>query len=165
MVRLGDGSKKKIEDLGTGDMLETSTNLKDISRDDPWVFDWHGHLGKVQAAVEATFLEVAHCALRAANRCSTVRLTANHFLFARKPEDSTAAVLLAEQLAVGDELLLRDGSQLRASMVTSITEVKAAGIYAPVTSSGRLVVDDVLVSSYALIPELPQLASIVKAFP
>jgi hypothetical protein len=155
LVRLGDGSTKKIEDLGTGDILETSTNLKDISNDDPWVFDWHGHLGKWQSTVKATFLEVAH-------EAGSVRITGNHLLFARKPKDSRAAVLLAEQLAVGDELLLRDDSQLRPSKVTNITEVQAAGMYAPVTSSGRLVVNDVLVSSYAVPADLPSWSTVLQ---
>jgi hypothetical protein len=161
LVRLGDGSTKKIEDLGTGDILETSANLKDISKDDPWLFDWHSHTGARQQAVDETYLEVAH-------EAGTLRISANHLLFARKPQDDTAAVLLAEQLAVGDELLLRDTfpglpdrSQLSPSKVINIKEVQAPGVYAPVTSSGRLVVNDVLVSSYAVTPAWP---SLVKAF-
>jgi len=154
-VRLADGSTKNIEQLGTGDVLETSEDLQGIARDDPWIFDWHGHLGEEQAVVEAAFLELVH-------EQGTLRISDNHLLFARKPEDSTAAVLLAEKVEVGDELLVRGKGlgprsqpSLHPSKVLEIREVKAAGSYAPVTGSGRLVVDDVLVSSYAVVPELP----------
>ncbi len=63
---------------------------------------------------------------------------------------------------MGDELLLRDDSQLRPSKVTNITEVQAAGMYAPVTSSGRLVVNDVLVSSYAVPADLPSWSTVLQ---
>merc|ERR1719446_495880 len=59
----------------------------------------------------------------------------------------------ARELAVGDTVFARSleqSGELRPATVTSIETVMDYGIYAPFTWSGRLVVDDVLVSNYAI---------------
>merc|ERR1719263_2790653 len=63
----------------------------------------------------------------------------------------------ARKLSVGDTIFARSlekTGKLIPSTVTSIGVVMDQGVYAPFTWSGRLVVDDVLVSNYAVFSEL-----------
>merc|ERR1719146_640071 len=60
-------------------------------------------------------------------------------------------MLPARDLSVGDTIFARHAKgELTPSTVTGIETVIDQGIYAPFTWSGRLLVDDVLVSNYAV---------------
>lgn len=89
-----------------------------------------------------------------------IRLSHNHLIYSPRGDChlSASELVLAEanfrfaaRLRLGDCLLVSAGSsrRFRFANITEIREVEAVGVFAPVTSSGTLVVDGVLASAYA----------------
>lgn len=74
------------------------------------------------------------------NSKTPLEITADHMVFLANHKDPVAAA----QVQVGDVL----HSSMGASKVTKISSVERAGIYAPLTTGGTLLVDGVLASSY-----------------
>jgi len=60
----------------------------------------------------------------------------------------TREVVRAERIRTGDCLIMLNGEKTVEVQVTQIGRRKMKGAYAPLTSSGNLVVNDILVSSY-----------------
>jgi len=142
---------RMMKELKLGDSVETARDFRTLETEH-WLWDVHGSMGNVQATVEAEFLSIAHTM---SDR--PLRITADHMLFAARQASQsstqTSRMLAARDVVVGDFLFVRDPSKegkLTTSLVTNITTVTEFGVYAPFTWSGRLVVDGVLVSNYAL---------------
>ena len=133
-----------------GHQLESSSDFHSVMGDN-WLFDFHSIMGEKQATVMAEFLEISHTASE-----TPLRITENHFLFAKKG-DAEPVMMLAGLVSAGDSLLVRVDKVLVPSEVTSISTVTDVGLYAPVTFSGRLIVNDVLVSSYATLPSMKRM--------
>jgi len=100
-----------------------------------------------------------------------ITLSASHVIFRFSKIDGAFESLYAGQLAVGDHLVqLKNGDSeeiLQAVEVLSLKEVWDSGYWAPFTSSGTLLVDGFLASSYASFPhDYSQVAfAPVKMFP
>merc|ERR1719487_2567278 len=104
-------------------------------------------MGSEQETVRVEFLAITHAA--SSNR---LYISPDHFLFMTK-RDGDPQMLPARDLSVGDMVFARSAKktgELMPSTVTSIETVVDIGIYAPFTWTGRLMVDDVLVSNYAI---------------
>lgn len=73
------------------------------------------------------------------------------------------------ELRVGDQVIARVDSGVKASKVLSIQHTQGQlGVYAPLTSSGKIVVDNVIASNYAvpsLSVNLPHSIAHVVVFP
>ena len=72
-------------------------------------------------------------------------------------------VINAEEVRVGDMLLVKRHQHVRESNVTSINTRQDLGAFAPLTESGSLLVNNVLVSCYAHTPVHPTLVHAVFA--
>jgi hedgehog protein len=78
-----------------------------------------------------------------------VKLTPSHLIM-RRVGTGTEAVF-AGRLSPGDTLLVRREGSLVEDAVLSIVSLEEEGVFAPLTRSGTLLVDDVLASCYAVI--------------
>jgi hypothetical protein len=132
-VLLANGFQRAARDLRPGDVLAVSKDFATVDGEE-WVFD--PHFGQEETSHE--YLDITH-------EEGVLQLSATHFLF-RVPGE----FVLAEEIVIGDELYTTSGTGFRSSTVKSVRKVLGQGMYAPVTSSGRLIVDGVLVSSFAL---------------
>ena len=84
----------------------------------------------------------------------TLEVTPNHLIYASPEKLAEAAdfeALYAKDIREGDFVLVHLRGQLEAVRVTDIEMRVLTGVYAPMTSAGNLVVDNVVVSCYALI--------------
>jgi hypothetical protein len=90
-----------------------------------------------------------------------IQLTANHLIYRSRCRTnhttnnfaSCAEAVFADDVRVGDTLfhVASDKKYVVTSRVVSITVERIAGMYAPLTSAGNVVVDDVIVSCYATV--------------
>lgn len=138
-VRTADGTTKTFEELESSDRVQTTDSQEHGY--ERVLMDFHGTMGAKQATIVAVFLEITHEA------SAPLRISRNHFLYAFRGGEPT--LVLAESVVVGDTLLITTAAGFAPSRVSRIRLVKDRGIYAPLTFSGRLIVDDALVSSYA----------------
>uniref|UniRef100_A0A8D8T2N3 Hedgehog protein n=1 Tax=Cacopsylla melanoneura TaxID=428564 RepID=A0A8D8T2N3_9HEMI len=86
---------------------------------------------------------------------TTIKLTPSHLLLRWRRQNSKTILndveyTYAESVAVNDSILVHK-DKAYVERVTSIRRVVHTGVYAPLTSSGTIVVDDVLASCYAVI--------------
>eukprot|EP00929_Paragymnodinium_shiwhaense_P108049 TRINITY_DN74382_c0_g1_i1.p1 TRINITY_DN74382_c0_g1~~TRINITY_DN74382_c0_g1_i1.p1 ORF type:complete len:676 (+),score=146.02 TRINITY_DN74382_c0_g1_i1:129-2156(+) len=144
-------NQASVEVLGAGlttlDRLRTGDYL--LTESASGALQYAPVLGILHAVPEQTF-EEASGFLGVSHSRGELRLTKNHLLFVKRRGDSIAHKL-ADELRVGDELLLRDAAgSLRESKVLEVRlDAGRAAMYAPLTSTGTLLVDGVLASSYA----------------
>lgn len=98
-----------------------------------------------------------------------ITLTAGHVIFRFSKTDGSLESLYASQIVVGDKLALFNdgGDMLQPEEVLEVKEVVEAGAWAPLTTSGTLLVDGFLASCYASFPhDYSELAfAPVKMFP
>jgi hypothetical protein len=113
----------RMHDLQLGDMVKVGQGIYEP------IYSF-GHLAPMTIA---TFLQIK-------TTTSTLRLTNEHMIFTKSGD-----VVPASRIQVGDYLLSDSGLDDR---VESIQTVQERGLYAPFTPSGKLVVNDILVSSY-----------------
>lgn len=135
-----------------GATIDTSMDFSSLQMD-RWLWDVHASMGTEQATVEAEFLSITHAA-----SSHRLRISPDHFLFMSK-SDGDPRMLPARDLSIGDTVFVRSfvkSGELVTSTVTSIETVTDVGIYAPFTWSGRMLVDDVLVSNYAIFSTILQ---------
>jgi len=86
---------------------------------------------------------------------STVRLSRDHLIYVASRNTTT---IPARHVRIGDQLVNTVGDVI---IVTSVKVVPEYGLYAPFTSSGTLIVDGILVSSYAtMVPATLEYVSI-----
>lgn len=77
------------------------------------------------------------------NVTHALELSAGHLVYM-----ADGSVTRAGDVCVGDFLLAIDGGDSASVSVTNISQVTRRGVYAPVTQSGRLILDGVIVSCY-----------------
>lgn len=76
-----------------------------------------------------------------------LKITEDHLLFVEKEGEATA--IPARYVTVGDTVFVRgDLGALERDAVQNISHVHEKGVYAPVTLSGTILVNDVLTSCY-----------------
>jgi len=139
-VRLQDGTTKTLEEVGPSDLVETTVDFQERGYE-RWLFDFHGSMGARQAVVVEDFVEFVH------ESEPPLRITPNHFLYVLR--DGEPTLVLASSVVVGDVLLVTTDAGVKPSTISGLRMVKDRGIYAPLTFSGRLAVNGVVVSSYA----------------
>lgn len=83
----------------------------------------------------------------------TIKLTPSHLLLRTKNNDSSVKEpVYADEIRVGDQLYVRhEGREFVPDTVVHIEWFFEMGVYAPLTRTGTIVVDDVLASCYAVI--------------
>lgn len=93
----------------------------------------------------------------------TLRMTARHFMYRNKcgnsyqqyikilPHDAEA--IFAEDLKVGDCVVVMYRGKFRQQKIESITKNIRTGIYSPLTNNGRIIVNDMLASCYSEIQQ------------
>ena len=113
----------RMHDLQLGDMVKVGQGIYEP------IYSF-GHLAPMTIA---TFLQIK-------TTTSTLRLTNEHMIFTKSGD-----VVPASRIQLGDYLLSDSGLD---DLVESIQTVQERGLYAPFTPSGKLVVNDILVSSY-----------------
>jgi len=79
-----------------------------------------------------------------------IRLTSEHLILAKRGELKEAFVQ-AEDVQVGDFIYRQMGETTRPTLVLSKKTVEAKGAYTPATLDGTIVVDGIVVSSYAVV--------------
>lgn len=134
MVLLANGGEVLMRDLKPGDVLAVSRDFVTVDAE-PWVFDFHF---RQDAETVHEYLEIVH-------EEGVLKISPTHFLF-RAPGE----FVLADAVKKGDALYAHSKGGLRPSTVKSVGKVLGQGMYAPVTRSGRLIVDGALVSSFAV---------------
>lgn len=87
-------------------------------------------------------------------------LTAAHLLFVGENATAPMTAIFASQVRPGQYVLVTEGGELRPAQVAAVSVRMDIGAYAPLTSHGTLVVDEVVASCFALVKEqhLAQLA-------
>jgi len=137
-VTVLDKGLTKISSLHIGDRVLVESSAGKLIYEPVLSFIHSGHVGK-----QVEFLNIQHAT-------GTIRVSANHVLFVATNfgrEDKAA-----ERITEGDELFVVDAgtSQPVASRVLSVTrEFGDQGMYAPLTPSGKIVVDQIVASNYA----------------
>jgi len=82
----------------------------------------------------------------------TLELTGKHAIYKANCDsqpwnfNARSGLVVAEDLAVGDCLLIKDGNGLKIDPIVSLDLVDRTGIYAPMTENTVIVVDDIVVS-------------------
>ncbi|KAF6000474.1 hypothetical protein F1559_002485 [Cyanidiococcus yangmingshanensis] len=142
------GKVRRMQDLEIGDQVMGVNHQGELVPDQ--VIGWL-HL---ERSKPSSFLELL------TEDGQTVRVTSRHLLYAHRPEShprsdakqdwSTFKALYAERLRVGD--LLYHGQQRLGVRIVAIRTIHEEGIFAPLTNSGRLVVDGAVVSCYGSFP-------------
>ena len=122
-----------MKDLQIGDLVKTATS--DANKYEPVYAFGHWDLKTV-----ATFLQIHTTA-------EVLELTGEHLVFAAKTSTSTSTPtggpvsVRADNIKVGDTL---EGG----AVVTKIGTVQRSGLYAPLTASGKVLVNGISASSY-----------------
>lgn len=131
LVEIQNKGATKMEELKIGDMVRVASgNFEPIYS--------FGHYGPNH---DAEFLEIATVG-------GKLRITSEHMVYERQN-----GFIPASAVQVGDSLVreMDDQNQL----VTAIRTVKASGTYAPFTPSGTFVVDNLVVSSFVQLSQMP----------
>ena len=81
------------------------------------------------------------------NRTSTIHISPNHLIF---DYDSSKAKF-AGKLHVGDRLQFVDHDEIVPATIMDIKLTKQEGYYAPLTASGKIVIDGIVASNYATV--------------
>jgi hypothetical protein len=137
-VKIQDKGPTKISSLQTGDRVLVESSSGKLMYEPVLAFIHSGHVG-----MQSEFLTIQHAT-------GTIRVSANHVLFVATSfgrEDKAAG-----RITEGDELFVvhAGASQPTPSRVLSVTrESTDQGMYAPLTPSGRIVVDHTVASNYA----------------
>jgi len=131
----------KINQLQAGDRVLVESSSGQLVYEPVLSFLHSGGVGS-----RSEFLTIKH-------ETGALRVSANHVLFVASAVGRVDKA--ADQIAEGDELLVvpAGGSDTAAlSKVLSVThEVNDLGVYAPLTWSGKIVVDGTVASNYATI--------------
>lgn len=139
-VRLKDGAIKEVKDLKVGDEVLAADESGNLIYSEFIMFADH------DSATRRAFRVI-----ETRNPPMKIALTAAHLLFIL--QNSTLTETFASDITPGQEVMILDegGRRLRAVMVDRIYEEERDGSFAPLTSHGTIMVDDVLASCYAAV--------------
>jgi len=133
-VQLADGTSRQIAALKHGDQVSVLDDAGNV-RHESFLVDLHKRTVEI-----AEYLELVH-------HWGAIRISANHLIYA------SGKMRPAKDVNVGDEIVWLPGQQ-KSPVVSTITQIRTVmdvGYHAPLTFSGNLFVDGVLVSCYALV--------------
>lgn len=139
-VRLKDGARKQVKELKAGDEVlaaDESGNL--VSSRFIMFVDRDGARRRAFRVIETR------------NPARRMTLTAAHLLFV--VQNNTLTETFAGDVTPGQEVMVLDGEgrRLRVVTVDRVYEEEHEGSFAPLTSHGTIVIDDVLTSCYAAV--------------
>ncbi len=137
-----DGSRKKLSDLSIGDEVLSVNNQ-----------------GALEFSPVILFLDRDPKEQRQFYHISTeagqaLTLTPSHLIYASTEaiEASRFEAIYAKDIREGDFILVHNGQgNMKPVRVTDVEMRVLTGVFAPLTSAGNLVVDDVLASCYAVV--------------
>ena len=141
---MSDGSRKRLSDLSIGDTVLSVNSAS----------------GELEFSPVILFLDRDPRELRQFYRLLTEKghsltLTPEHLIYSHFAEDAGPAefeAVYAKDVQEGDFVLVSNGrGQLEKARVTSVEMRVLTGVYAPLTSAGNLVVDNVVASCYAVV--------------
>jgi len=159
-----------MRDLKVGATIETTRDFEQVHAE-AWLGDYHR--SPKQGEVYAEFVALTH-----ERSAEPFLITGEHFMYI--VDGASYRMLPARDVVVGDRLFFYDREKLEMvhSTVLSVGSVMEYGIFAPITWSGRLIVDGVVVNAHAItsesfealyaeFPELPyeQLIAAFDPFP
>ncbi|CAF1332738.1 unnamed protein product [Rotaria magnacalcarata] len=84
------------------------------------------------------------------NTTTSLFISLNHLIFLADDAELKSAIF-ASQLHVGDRIKYLHNNQIVAAKIESIYLTKEEGFYAPLTPSGTIIIDNVVVSNYATV--------------
>jgi len=136
-IALDDGSFKALSDITIGDrVLVNEHNVYE-----PIIAFMHGEheglFGFLAVDVQSTV----------SNSSSTIFISSDHLMF----DFDSGNARFVKSFHIGDRVQLVENGQLVPGEVINIRPTKQKGFYAPLTSSGTIVVDGVLCSNYAVV--------------
>merc|ERR1719187_2029202 len=132
-VRLTTGDSRLMADLKTGDSIITIMDGKLTST-------------KVLGFMYKKYGSGAYLTIHTEDG-NKVSLSGTHVMFVNTNED-----VLAEDVDIGDIVMVEDGNNVTKSCVVNIEAGEKEGAYVPLTEHGTLLVDGVLCSSFANVP-------------
>ena len=105
--------------------------------------------------------------MKISTNSTSIRLTPSHLIFRTSVADGSLASVFANEIEEGDKLVSWKGSKTTEVEVVAVEHIGETGVWAPLTTEGTLLVDDLLASCYAAFPHsLSDLAlAPVKMFP
>ena len=127
------GRQRSISSLQNGEEVQVITNSE--IRWEPVITFIH-----CQPQVMQEFLKITTI------KNNVLKITEDHLLFVEKTGQATA--IPARDLEVGDTVYVRGKHSVETDAVQSISTVYEKGVYAPVTLSGTILVNDVHTSCY-----------------
>ncbi|XP_062848952.1 sonic hedgehog protein [Trichomycterus rosablanca] len=140
LVRLKDGRTKEVKDLTAGDQVLAADESGNLVYSEFILFV--DRAGATRRAFRV--IETKNPPLR-------ITLTAAHLLFVQ--QNATLREAYASDVRPGQEIMILDegGRRLRPVTVDRVYDEDRDGWFAPLTSHGTIVVDDVLASCYAAV--------------
>ena len=141
---MSDGSRKRLSDLNIGDTVLSVNSAS----------------GELEFSPVILFLDREPTEVRQFYSLLTenghsLTLTPEHLIFSHFAEDASQAefeAVYAKDVQEGDFVLVSTGKgQLEKVRVTQVEMRVLTGVYAPLTSAGNLVVDNVVASCYAVV--------------
>ena len=113
-----------------------------------------------EANVNGNFLKIS-------TNSTSIGLTPSHLIFRTSVADGSLESVFANEIEEGDKLVSWKGSKMTEEEVVAVEHIGETGVWAPLTTEGTLLVDDLIASCYAAFPHsLSDLAlAPVKMFP
>uniref|UniRef100_A0AAV2JZ32 Hedgehog protein n=2 Tax=Knipowitschia caucasica TaxID=637954 RepID=A0AAV2JZ32_KNICA len=149
LVSLADGGTKRMSDIVPGDMVLSSSadGLGPLTYSPVLSFmDRQPHTNKTFYVINTS-------------DGASISLTAAHLIFVSDCTKHTLRTAFASDVRAGQCVVTAQGSRgaNMSAVVSSVTQRRSSGLYAPLTEHGAIVVDHVLASCYAALNR-PQLA-------
>jgi len=127
------GRRRQMDSLEVGDEVQVIINNE--IRAEPVITFIHR-----QPEVVQEFLQITTA------KNNILKITEDHLLFVERTGKATA--IPAKEVKVGDTLYVRAGDKVEKDALLTISKVFEKGVYAPVTLSGTILVNDVHASCY-----------------
>ncbi|CAB3411147.1 unnamed protein product [Caenorhabditis bovis] len=129
---------KRMEDVRVGDKVLTSENRKLVFTR---VASWIHRLPDAKAAFIRIRTESAN----------EINLTPQHFIYKTDCTSRKMDMVYAEDVNIGDCLMIYSEDTMTPSKVVSTSTFYSNGVYAPMTDSGDLIVDNIYASCHNVI--------------
>ncbi|CAD6187194.1 unnamed protein product [Caenorhabditis auriculariae] len=146
MVKLLDGSAKRMDELKVGDWVQSigENGVENV----PVTF-WLHKVPEQFAQFQRLELEDG----------SELKLTAEHYIYKTECEksgevstkDIARASVFAKEVKEGDCLYRVDGKKVLLTKVDRVSTVNSTGIYSPMTSTGRILVNNIHASCHTIV--------------
>ncbi|XP_031566613.1 desert hedgehog protein A-like [Actinia tenebrosa] len=146
-VRLQSGMTVLMKDLKIGDRVATLDDHGKITYN-PVIMFFHRNLN-----LRSKYLIISTLN----HNDKKLVITPTHLIYRLNQQTQQASVVYANQLAVGDYIYIRNTSHphdhsVGMRRITSISASELSGVFAPLTETGNILVEDIVVSCYAVFP-------------